>query len=271
MLNEKINLRETPTEHGFMPSVRTYILDKDPDVGLRPMIIVCPGGGYANVCEIWEGERIALAYNAMGFCAMTLDYATAPHRYPEALLNIAAAIKLCRDKSEEWQVDSHKIVVLGFSAAGHLAANISTEWDKVELFGEQAVKNCTYRPDYAVLCYPVITGGPERHEGSFVNLSGSREESEWEKHSNEKRVKPTTPPTFIWHTFEDRCVPVANSLLYAEALRANKVPFELHIYEKGDHGLALSTQRLYRNKPALARKYDWVENSVEWLCEHFDK
>ncbi len=269
MLSEKINLREEPTEHGFMPSVCTYILNKDCDCGLRPMIIVCPGGGYANVCEIWEGERIALAYNAMGFCALTLDYAVAPHRYPEALKNIGAAIKLCRERAVEWQIDPEKIIVLGFSAAGHLASNISTEWNREDIFGAEAVAAKTYRPNYAVLCYPVITGGEERHEGSIVNLSGSRDEAEWVKYSNESKVTPETPPTFIWHTFEDRCVPVANSLLYAEALRKNKVPFELHIYEKGDHGLSLSTDRLYRNKPTLSRKYNWVEESVNWLYEHF--
>ncbi len=269
MISEKINLRESKTKYGFMPSVHTYILDKDPEAGPRPMIIVCPGGGYSNVCELWEGERVALAYTAVGFCALTLDYCTGNHRYPEALRDIAAAIKLCRDNAEEWQIDPKKIIVLGFSAAGHLASDISNEWDNEEVFGSEAVESKIYRPDYAVLCYPVISGGPERHQGSFECLTGSAEESEWLKHSNELRVKPTTPPTFIWHTFEDRCVPVANSLLYAEALRKNKVPFELHIYEKGDHGLSLSTQRLYRNKPSLARKYDWVENSVEWLCEQF--
>ncbi len=271
MISEKINLRETPTEHGFMPSVHTYILNKDSYVGLRPMVIVCPGGGYSNVCEIWEGERVALAYNAAGFCALTLDYATAPHRYPEALCNIAAAIKLCRDMSNEWQIDPNKIIVLGFSAAGHLASNISTEWDNREIFGDEAVDEKLYRPDYAILCYPVITAGEERHAGSLMNLTGSQDEKDWYKHSNEKRVKPTTPPAFIWHTFEDRCVPVANSLLYAEALRANGVPFELHIYEKGDHGLSLSTERLYRHRPALTRKYDWVEKSIEWLYDHFEK
>lgn len=270
MICEKINLRSSETENGFMPSVNTYILDKDPEVGNRPMVIVCPGGGYHSVCEFWEGERVALAYNAMGFCALTLDYCTVPHRYPEALLDIAAAIKLCRDRAEEWQVASDKIIVLGFSAAGHLCADISNEWDNEELFGKEAVENRIYRPDYSILCYPVITGGPERHKGSFEGLTGSSEESEWVKHSNELRVKPTTPPTFLWHTFGDKCVPVANSLLYAEALRKNKVPFEMHIYETGDHGLSLSTQRLYRNKPALARKYNWVENSVEWLQEHFE-
>lgn len=272
MISKKINLRENPTEHGFMPSVQTYILDKKNEVGLRPMVIVCPGGAYAFVCEDWEGERVALAYNALGFCALTLDYCVAPHRYPEALKDVAAAIKLCRDNAEEWQIDTKKIIVLGFSAAGHLASNISTEWNREDIFGKEAVENRTYRPDYAVLCYPVITADEKcSHQGSFINLTGSENSEDWQKHSTEKLVAADTPPTFIWHTFCDNAVPVESSLRYANALREHGVPFEMHIYEKGHHGLSLSTERLYRNKPILARKYTWVEDSVEWLCEHFEE
>lgn len=269
MLREKYNLREKPTEHGFVSSLETYILDRRDNEPARPMVIVCPGGGYARVCEDWEGERVAVAYNAVGFCAATLDYSVAPHRYPDALLDVAAAIKLCREKAEEWQVDPHKIIVLGFSAAGHLAADISNEWNNGEVFGKEAVDSRIYRPDLTVLCYPVITSGAGRHEGSFVNLTGSNNPADWSSHSVETLVGDDTPPAFIWHTFEDSCVPVVNSLLYAEALRSHKIPFELHIYEKGDHGLSLATQAACRNKPSRGRKYNWFECSVDWIEEKF--
>ena len=270
MFRERFELRNQPTEHDFMPSLETYILDKNAEEHLRPMIIVCPGGGYGGVCESWEGERVALKYSAAGFCAATLDYCVAPHRYPEALKDIAAAIKLCREKAGEWQVDPKKIIVLGFSAAGHLASNISVEWNNTDIFGVEAVRNRTYRPDLAVLCYPVITGGEGRHEGSFVNLTGSDDPKVWEEHSNEKYVTPDTPPTFLWHTFDDTCVPVVNSMLYAQALADNGVPFELHIYEKGDHGLQTANDRNRRNRPVFNRPYDWVECSIEWIWERFE-
>lgn len=271
MIRESYNLRDNPTEHGFMPSLEAYILDKNSAESLRPMIIVCPGGGYGGVCESVEGERVALKYTAAGFCAATLDYCVAPHRYPEALKDIGAAIKLCREKAGEWQVDPQKIIVLGFSAAGHLASNISVEWNKAEVFGEEAVLNRTYRPDLAVLCYPVITGGEGRHEGSFVNLTGSDDPAVWELYSNEKKVSFDTPPTFIWHTFEDKCVPVVNSLLYAGALSKAGVPFELHIYEKGDHGLQTANEFSRRNRPIFDRPYDWVNCSIDWIWERFGK
>jgi acetyl esterase/lipase len=269
MISETFELRTEKTEHGFMPTLKTYILDKN-EWGLRPMIIVCPGGGYCNVCEGWEGERTAMCYSAAGFCAATLNYSVAPHRYPEGLLDIAAAIKLCRENAEKWQIDPNKIIVLGYSAAGHLAANISVEWNNEKLFSKHEIESRTYRPDYSVLCYPVITAGEQCHAGSLKNLTGSENPADWQNHSLEKMVNKDTPPAFIWHTFEDTCVPVANSLLYAEALRNNGVPFELHTYEKGDHGLQIGTQHKYRNKASRDRKYDWVKESIEWLEEHFE-
>lgn len=269
MKTEIHNLRDRVTEHGFMPTLKTYLLDKY-ELPPRPMVIVCPGGGYCRVCESHEGETTALAYTAAGFCAATLDYCVAPHRYPEGLLDIAAAVKLCRERAGEWHIDPEKIIVLGYSAAGHLVANISVEWNNANLFSAEDIENRIYRPNYSILCYPVITAGPERHDGSLYNLTGSNDPADWQEHSLENKVREDTPPAFIWHTYEDTCVPVANSMLYAQALHKHKVPFEMHIYEQGDHALGLSTERYYRNRPVRARKYNWVTESIEWLEEHFD-
>lgn len=269
MIREKFLLRNNPTEFGFKPSLETYILNPKPNTALRPMVIVCPGGAYSYVSEAWEGERVALQYTAAGFCAATLDYCVAPHRYPEALLDVAAAVKLCREKASEWQVDPEKIIVLGFSAGGHLASSLAVEWNNTSLFSQEEVASRIYRPDYSILCYPVITSGEGCHAGSFINLTGSENREDWNKHSNEKKVTSDTPPTFLWHTSEDMGVPMTNSLLYADALYKNHVPLELHIYEKGGHGLSLATDENLRNRSVFNRSYNWVGLSIDWLEEHF--
>ena len=267
------NLREAPTEYGFMPKVTMYLLDRwDKEAERRrPMVIVVPGGGYGCVCKDREGERIALRYNAAGFHAAVLEYAVKPHVHPEPLRNIAKAIEIARDHAEEWQLNPEWIAVCGFSAGGHLCASISTLWNDSAIFSVDEIASKKRRPNASILCDPVITALGKRHMGTFKHLSGEENPatSFLSKMSLETAVNEGTCPSFIWHTFSDNVVPVQSSLLYASALEANEIPFELHIYPNGVHGLALQSDELIWSKPDRGRSYRWMELSVDWLNELF--
>ncbi|MBQ9544012.1 MAG: alpha/beta hydrolase [Clostridia bacterium] len=271
MFTQKFELREKPTEHGFMPTVTFYIIDRWKKPCARPMVIVVPGGGYGGVCSDREGERIALAYNAAGFHTAILQYAVSPHVFPEALLNIAAAVRIAREHAEEWQASKDMIAVCGFSAGAHLCGSLATMWNDPTIFSEETIASRICRPDASILCYPVITGVDKCHLHSFERLYGSQQVPHdfLEKNSLELRVSSDTCPAFIWSTFSDQIVPVESSLLYASALRKNNVPFELHIYPNGVHGLALQSDEVIWSKPDRGRDYHWMDLSVDWLNELF--
>lgn len=265
------NLANEPDEEGFMPAMKVYLLEKNEEEGVRPMVIICPGGGYSCVVENWEGERIAMAYAAAGFHTAVVDYKVAPRDYRQPLRDAAAAVRTCRENAGIWQVDPAKIIICGFSAGGHLAASVSTLWDSAEFFTPEEIGSRICRPDASILCYPVITSGDKAHKDSFVKLIGSDDEGlpEWREMSLEYQVDDQTPPAFLWHTVEDSVVPVENSMYYATALREHHVPFELYIYPRGDHGLSLVTQGLSRTKPMFGRDYGWMKLSIDWINELF--
>ena len=202
----------------------------------RPMVIVVPGGGYSYTSDR-EAEPIALRFMAEGFHAAVLRYSCAPSRWPVAALELAWSIRRARTDAQAWGVDPDRIYVIGFSAGGHLACSVGTLWDREPL----AAGEVSCRPDAQVLCYPVITLGQYTHAGSRNELTGGSSELA-EALSLEKRVTPQTPATFLWHTVGDGSVPVENSMLYAAALRREGVPFELHIFELGGHGLATADE-----------------------------
>lgn len=269
MKQEIINLRKAPTEHGFMPTLKTYIIDKLDADRKRPAMIVFPGGGYSGV-SARESERIALNYNAAGFQAFVLNYCVSPHKHPDPIRDAADAIKLVRENADKWNIDPDWIAVIGFSAGGHLAASISVHWDNPEIFTEDEIKSAMHKPNATVLSYPVITSGEFAHRGSFVNLLGEdSDEKSLKMMSLEKQVKESTPPTFLWHTYTDGAVPVENTLLYAASLSKYKIPCEVHIYPNGVHGLSLVSDETIWSVPQFRRKYDWLNQSVEWLIDLF--
>ncbi|MBS7298003.1 MAG: alpha/beta hydrolase [Eubacteriales bacterium] len=270
MKYQVFNLREEPI-NGFMPTLTAYIIDDNScfEGGRkRPAIVVCPGGGYA-FCSNREAEPIALQYMAAGYSAFVLDYTVAPTAgYPEPQKDAFNAIKLIREHADEWGIYKEKIAVIGFSAGGHVAASVATLWD------EEPFKcyNGINKPNAAILSYPVISSDPAiAHMGSFDNLCGDDAELK-KKLSLETRVTDKTPPCFIWHTFEDTCVPVENSLRFAEALKKAGGSCEMHIYPHGPHGLSLAN-----SDTAMAEEHiyedvqEWVRLSVRWLNELFDK
>ena len=251
------------------PTVEMYLPFNLTEMGRqndkRPCMIVCPGGAYA-FCSQREAEPIALQFLPQGYNVFTITYSVNPHRFPTQLREVAALMELIYKNADAWNCDTEKIAIIGFSAGGHLAAHYSTMFDCKEVrevFPESKSVNAS------VLCYPVITADPSHAEkGSIHNLVGKTDISpeETEYFSCEKNVKDTTPPAFIWHTAEDGLVPVMNSMLYAEALSAHKVPFELHIYPYGAHGLSTGDAQTNGNmNEKIEHVGNWLTSLEKWL------
>ena len=257
-------------ENGRQPRVRCYLPYCLKEMGRenekRPCMVVCPGGGYA-FCSEREAEPIALKFLSMGFNVFVLYYSCAPHRYPTQLREVAAVFEEIYAHADEWNCDTDKIGIIGFSAGGHLAAHYSNAYNCDE---GRTVFTDSKKPAFDILCYSVITADEAfAHTGSFVNLLGSDpRDSESKKLSCEKLVTSDTPPAFIWHTANDECVNVKNSLCYAAALADNNVPFSLHIYPYGDHGLAtcdgLTCNRDFLNEKSVLA-YAWIEDFKKWF------
>lgn len=231
----------------------------------RPCLVVCPGGAY-YMCSQRESEPIALQFLPEGFNVFVLTYTTASSRFPTHIREVAAVMELIYKNTEDWNCDTSKIAIIGFSAGGHLAAHYSTMYDCKEVrevFPESKAVNAS------VLCYPVISSDPSFGEmGSFENLLGKRPETaeEFAYYSCEKQVDENTPPAFLWHTAEDGCVPVMNTLVYAAALAKHKVPFEVHVYPFGYHGLS-TCDKTTCDAVDINVEYDsaWIPASKKWL------
>lgn len=226
---------------------------------LRPAIVVCPGGGYRGLAMGHEGRAIAQWLNGLGITAVVLDYRHRGKGYghPWPLRDAQRAIRLVRSSAAKWRVDPSKIGVLGFSAGGHLASSVSVHHDAGRQDAEDPIERCSSRPDFAVLCYAVIAfDQPFTHRGSQRNLLGKSPAPELvTKMSTERQVTKTTPPTFLWHTSADRGVPPENSVVYYLALRKHDVPCELHVFERGRHGVGLAKGLAAERWPELCRRW----------------
>ena len=232
----------------------------------RPSIIICPGSGY-SLCSQREAEPVALQYLREGYNAFVLWYSVAPHRFPQALREVAATVELIHQNAAEWNCDENRVAVIGFSAGGHLAAMYSNayNWSEVrEVFPQSKPVQAS------ILCYPVITAVREiTHWGSFESLLGqsSLNDEQVQRFSCDRLVNESTPPTFIWHTAEDDCVPVQNSLLYATALATHHVAFEMHIFPYGHHGISTCVQETLEVEltPRIQHAQSWVGECCRWL------
>lgn len=243
-------------EPAFEPTLTPYPVATGRPTGA---VIVCPGGGYGGRAA-HEGRPIAEAFVRHGLTAFVLDYRVAPYRHPYPLLDAQRAVRWVRARAAEYAVDPARVAILGFSAGGHLAATATTHWDRGQPTAEDPLDRPSCRPDAAILCYPVISLGQWSHGGSRQNLLGPQPDPALvEDLSNELRVTAETPPCFLWHTAADGGVPVQNSLLFARALADHKVPFELHVFERGGHGLGLAG-----NDPRVAT---WLWLAATWLTE----
>lgn len=255
MRHEKITLPQT----GVV--LETYLIDNRAveSARRRPLALIFPGGAYAYRSDR-EAEPVALRLLSLGIQAIVVEYSVAPARYPTALREAAEAVAYARAHAEEWLCDAHKIAVMGFSAGGHAATHIGVKW-------QEQPEGLACRPDAMILGYPVITAGPYAHRGSIQNLLGENEAALAETVSLELQVTGNTPPAFLWHTWEDGAVPVENSLMLASALRAHGIACEMHIYQRGGHGMSLSNDEVYPpEEPNIHPECQgWIEMAARWL------
>ena len=230
-----------PLAFGFMPNIRTYLHEDDK---IRPAMIVVPGGGYAFVSQT-EAGIVAEKFYDFGYNAFVVTYTVNPLGKAPLLdqpaRDLSRAIRIVRSCAEEWRIDPQRVAICGFSAGGHLCASVCVHFKDYE---DPAYPDVSNRPDAAILSYPVITSGEKAHRGSFDCLLGKDASPEALHYASlETQVQPDTSPCFLWHTVTDDLVPVENSLYFSEALRANKVPYALHLFSAGQHGYALADDR----------------------------
>jgi acetyl esterase/lipase len=229
------------TEAVDKPKITVYLAPPEQATGAA--VVVCPGGGYRVVAADHEGKQVAEWLNSLGVSAFVLQYRLGErYRHPAPLQDTQRAIRMVRSRAAEWRVDPKRVGILGFSAGGHLASTAATHFDDGRPEAADPIDRQGSRPDFAVLCYPVISlVDPVAHAGSRSYLLGDPADPALvELLSNERQVTARTPPTFLWHTADDAGVPVENSLRFFEALHKAGVPGELHVFPHGRHGLGLA-------------------------------
>ena len=244
-----------------IPTLKLY-LPKTNATGAA--MILCAGGGYGGLAN-YESDDYALWLNTQGIAGFVLKYrlGSAGYRHPRMLEDAARAVRLVRAKAGEWKLNPKKIGICGSSAGGHLASTLLTHFDSGKPDATDPIERESSRPDLGILCYPVITMGEKTHSGSKQNLLGKNPSPELiAEVSNELHVTKETPPCFIWHTFDDTGVAMENSMLFANALRKAGVPFDLHIYQHGAHGLALGSHDYDPSK-----WHRWTKDCAAWLKE----
>jgi acetyl esterase/lipase len=228
----------------FKPMFTSFTLDAKDPKNTGAAVVVCPGGGYQNVAIDHEGWQIARWFNAQGVSAFVLDYRHRGRGYghPAPMHDAQRAVRTVRARAAEWGIAPNKIGIMGFSAGGHLASTVGTHFDAGKPDASDPIERASCRPDFMVLCYPVIVfQSPCSHVGSQQNLLGKDAPKNLiESLSNEKQVTPQTPPTFLFTTDEDKVVPPENSVLFYLALHRANVPAELHVFQTGRHGLGLA-------------------------------
>jgi acetyl esterase/lipase len=225
-----------------------------------PAAVVCPGGAYRALASNHEGRQVASYLNSLGVAAFVLRYRLGPrYHHPIELGDAQRAIRQLRSHAAEWRLDPARIGIVGFSAGGHLAMTASTRFDSGAATAADPVDRVSSRPDFAILGYPVISMTEEwTHKGSRTNLLGETYDPELAKSlSGERAVTKETPPTFLFQTNEDTAVPAENAVHYYLALRRAGVPAEMHVFEKGPHGVGLAN-----DDPALSA---WSGLLANWL------
>jgi acetyl esterase/lipase len=247
--------KDIPTLTPFFP---------EPGKATGAAMVVCPGGGYGMLAS-YEGEDFARWLSDQGIAGFVLKYRLGSdgYRHPRMLEDAARALRLVRFRAAEWKLDPRRIGIIGCSAGGHLASTLLTHFDSGDTNAPDPIDRTCCRPDIGVLCYPVITMGELTHHGSRDNLLGTNASPRLiGELSNERHVTRGTPPCFIFATDEDAAVPVENSLDFAAALRRADVHFELHIYQRGEHGLGLGS---HTYDPA--QWHPWTKECRRWLKE----
>ena len=240
----------------------------------RPAILIAPGGGYTMVSDR-EAEPVALAYASRGYQAFVLRYSVLPALWPAPLLEVAEAVHQIRAHAADWYLAPDQVVMLGFSAGGHLAAALST-LAAAPFLADQGYQAADIRPNALLLGYAVVSlkatvTSKSRSAGRLAAGLQNPEMAQLpllkEAAELPQQVTAATPPTFLWATATDETVPVKNSLVFAEALAAAHVPFALHVFPQGEHGLSLANsltegQQGHTVEPTVT---PWLGLSAQWL------
>ena len=238
----------------------------------RDAMLVIPGGGYRAVCSDREGELVALAYASRGYNAFVLNYRVAEKGdiYPTQLLDACRALLYIKANADKYFINPDRIFAVGFSAGGHLAGSLALMTKDTLVLDTLGVTTDDLKIKGVVLSYPVTTAMANTHRGSFEYLAGMPfddiPEELKRKYSLEENVDENSPPAFIWHTAEDKTVPVIGSLRLAAKYVEKGVPVSIHVYPYGCHGISLATA--YANHEArvaepLAER--WLEDSIDFL------
>lgn len=226
-------------------------------------VVILPGGGYWTVAIDHEGYQVARFLNTLGVAAFVVNYRHAPrYQHPAPIMDAQRTLRLVRSRAGKYNLSPDRIGVMGFSAGGHLAATASTRFDPGTPSAPDPIDRVSSRPDFTILGYPVISFvAPFSHTGSAEGLLGKDPDPRLlEELSADKRVTHLSPPAFLFHTSEDKGVPPENSIAYYQALRVFRIPAELHIYERGKHGVGLA-----QNDPILS---SWSGRLADWLRTH---
>ena len=266
---ESIDLKDYyPVKGGTLKAITMSIpFDGDVENWKRPAVIVVPGGAYRMVSKR-EGEPVATEFLAKGFQTFVLTYLCSPDEvsYPEQLIELASAVDYVKKHAEEYSVNLDEIFVIGFSAGGHLTANLAVEHQNAS---EKAGVELDCKPTAVGLCYPVIsqkTGYVGSHDNLLCQYTEEEKAILSKKLDLDEQVSDLTPPAFIWTTKEDSCVPCENSLLFATALAKRKIPFELHVYPCGDHGASTGSFEVnLRMNDKVNRLSQWIDNCIEFF------
>jgi acetyl esterase/lipase len=249
-----------------VPSISVWLPRSELATGSA--VVVCPGGGYGMLAVEHEGKQVAEWLNGLGISAFVLKYRLGPRYHHPAMLDDAGrAIRTVRANAAKWKVDPGRVAIMGFSAGGHLASTAGTHFSAGKPDADDPVERLSSRPDRMILVYPVIAlATPFGHTGSLRNLLGEHPSQELiESLSNERQVTKQTPPTFLAHTNADAGVPAENSLLFAMALRKAGVPVELHLFERGPHGLGLGKGAPQFRVPPEPSFEVWPKLCETWL------
>jgi len=247
-----------------IPTLTLFLPDTTKATGAA--MVICPGGGYTHLAD-HEGSQYARWFNEQGIAGFVLKYrlGSGGYRHPAMLQDAARAMRIVRARAQEWQLDTKRVGIIGSSAGGHLASTVITHWDSGNPNAADIIEKQSSRPDLAVLCYAVISLSQDfTHKGSRASLLGTNPPQELlEQLSAELQVNSNTPPCFIWSTADDKTVPVENSLTLAGALKRAGVPFDLHVYAHGPHGIGLGNKDFDKSS-----FHPWTADCELWLKQN---
>lgn len=264
-LGEEINLWDDDSPNNgshqnYRPKIRLYYPSLKGALYENrkfPVVLICPGGGYMRQAH-HEGQPFAQLFALHGIVGAVLTYRVHPDLYPGAYADATRAMRILRSSAEQYQLDTEKVAIMGFSAGGHLASTVATQPELYQEPEDDLAGQFSARPDRVILGYPVISFGEYAHEGSVkAQLGESPDPKMKEQLSNQKQVTTETPPAFLFHAADDGGVPVQNSLMFANACVEHDVPVELHVFPKGGHGMGMALEN-----PSLSI---WSENLMNWM------